>query len=384
MSIMSKANKAIKYRIYPTAEQQNLFSRTFGCSRFVYNQMLALSKDAYAQGETLCSRNKFNYLLTGLKKTYLWLSEVDSTALTSANDALASAFKNFFAKKTKFPKFHKKKYSASYTTKHIQGSNNIEIGSNFVKLPKAGIVKAVIHRLPQDDWKLKSATISRTSDGKYYASVLFEFEKPESNYVADLNNAIGLDYASNGLYVDSNGKVGSNHKYYRESHKKLAKEQRRLSRKIGSKKNEPKSKNYLKQLKKVGKIHRHIANQRLDNLHKISTEIANQYDVVCVESLNMRAMSNKKFKNGKATLDNGYGMFLSLLEYKLNDRNKYFIKIDKWYPSSQICHNCGTLHPEMKDLNNRKLTCDCGLTINRDYNAAINIKNEGLRILLSA
>lgn len=381
---MSKANKAIKYRIYPTAEQQNLFSRTFGCSRFVYNQMLALSKDAYAQGETLCSRNKFNYLLTGLKKTYLWLSEVDSTALTSANDALASAFKNFFAKKTKFPKFHKKKYSASYTTKHIQGSNNIEIGSNFVKLPKAGIVKAVIHRFPQNDWKLKSATISRTSDGKYYASVLFEFEKPESNYVADLNNAIGLDYASNGLYVDSNGKVGSNHKYYRESHKKLAKEQRRLSRKIGSKKNEPKSKNYLKQLKKVGKIHRHIANQRLDNLHKISTEIANQYDVVCVESLNMRAMSNKKFKNGKATLDNGYGMFLSLLEYKLNDRNKYFIKIDKWYSSSQICHNCGTLHPEMKDLNNRKLTCDCGLTINRDYNAAINIKNEGLRILLSA
>lgn len=384
MSIMSKANKAIKYRIYPTAEQRDLFSRTFGCSRFVYNQMLALSKDAYSQGKNLCSRNKFNYLLTDLKKTYLWLSEVDSTALTSANDALASAFKNFFAKKTKFPKFHKKKYSASYTTKHIQGSNNIEIGSNFVKLPKAGIVKAVIHRLPQDDWKLKSATISRTSDGKYYASVLFEFEKPESNYVADLNNAIGLDYASNGLYVDSNGKVGSNHKYYRESHKKLAKEQRRLSRKIGSKKNEPKSKNYLKQLKKVGKIHRHIANQRLDNLHKISTEIANQYDVVCVESLNMRAMSNKKFKNGKATLDNGYGMFLSLLEYKLNDRNKYFIKIDKWYPSSQICHNCGTLHPEMKDLNNRKLTCDCGLTINRDYNAAINIKNEGLRILLSA
>ena len=381
---MSKANKAIKYRIYPTAEQQNLFSRTFGCSRFVYNQMLALSKDAYSQGKNLCSRNKFNYLLTDLKKTYLWLSEVDSTALTSANDALASAFKNFFTKKAKFPKFHKKKYSASYTTKHIQGSNNIEIGSNFVKLPKAGIVKAVIHRFPQNDWKLKSATISRTSDGKYYASVLFEFEKPESNYVADLNNAIGLDYASNGLYVDSNGKVGSNHKYYRESHKKLAKEQRRLSRKIGSKKNEPKSKNYLKQLKKVGKIHRHIANQRLDNLHKISTEIANQYDVVCVESLNMRAMSNKKFKNGKATLDNGYGMLLSLLEYKLNDRNKYFIKIDKWYPSSQICHNCGTLHPEMKDLNNRKLTCDCGLTINRDYNAAINIKNEGLRILLSA
>ncbi len=135
---------------------------------------------------------------------------------------------------------------------------------------------------------------------------------------------------------------------------------------------------------KSNKIHRHIANQRLDNLHKISTEIANQYDVVCVESLNMRSMSNKGFGNGKATLDNGYGMFLSMLEYKLSDRNKYLVKVDKWFPSSQICHCCGTLHPEMKDLANRKMVCDCGLTINRDQNAAINILNEGLRLLSEA
>ena len=181
--------------------------------------------------------------------------------------------------------------------------------------------------------------------------------------------------------MDSNGNVGTNHKYYRESHDKLAKAQRRLSHMQGSKKHEDKSNNYIKQLRKVNKIHRHIANQRLDNLHKISTEIANQYDVVCVESLNMRSMSNKGFGNGKATLDNGYGMFLSMLEYKLSDRNKYLVKADKWYPSSQICHCCGTLHPEMKDLANRKMVCDCGLTINRDQNAAINILNEGLRLL---
>ena len=152
-----------------------------------------------------------------------------------------------------------------------------------------------------------------------------------------MTNAIGLDYASDGLYVDSNGSIGSNHKYY-ESQKKLAKAQRRLSRKQGSLKNETKSNNYMKQLRKVNRIHRHIANQRLDNLHKKSTEIANQYDVVCVESLNMKSMSNKGFGNGKATLDNGYGMFLSMLEYKLSDRNKYLIKADKWFPSSQICH----------------------------------------------
>lgn len=211
--------------------------------------------------------------------------------------------------------------------------------------------------------------------------MLFEYKKIKNTYIADKNNAIGLDYASNDLYIDNNGNMGTNHKFYRESHKKLAKEQRKLSRKIGSKKNERKSKNYLKQLKKVNKIHRYIANQRKDNLHKISTEIANQYDVVCVESLNMKNMSNKGFSNGKATMDNGYGMFLNMLEYKLLDRNKHFIKIDKWFPSSQICHYCRTLHPEMKDLSKRTIICSCGNKMNRDQNAAINILNEGLRLL---
>ncbi len=193
---------------------------------------------------------------------------------------------------------------------------------------------------------------------------------------------IGLDYASDGLYVDSNGNTGSNHKFYRESHNKLAKAQRRLSRMTGSKKHETKSNNYIKQLTKVNKIHRHIANQRLDNLHKKSTEIANQYDVVCVESLNMRSIANKGFGNGKATLDNGYGLFLSMLENKLSERNKYLVKVDKWYPSSQICHSCGRRHPEMKDLRIRTMKCDCGLIISRDQNAAINILNEELRQLI--
>lgn len=161
----------------------------------------------------------------------------------------------------------------------------------------------------------------------------------------------------------------------------LQKHSGKLSRMQGSKKHEDKSKNYIKQLCKVNKIHRHIANQRLDNLHKLSTGIANRYDVVCVESLNMKSISNRGFGNGKATMDNGYGMFLSMLEYKLSDRNKYLVKVDKWFPSSQICHCCGTSHPEMKDLSNRKMVCDCGLTINRDQNAAINILNEGLRLL---
>ena len=144
-----------------------------------------------------------------------------------------------------------------------------------------------------------------------------------------------------------------------------------------------KCKNIQKQKLVIAKISKHIANQRKDYLHKKSTEIANQYDVVCVESLNMKSMSNKCFGNGKATFDNGYGMFLSMLEYKLADRGKHFVKVDKWFPSSQICHCCGRVHPKMKDLRIRTMNCDCGLTISRDQNAAINIKNEGLRILKS-
>ena len=143
-----------------------------------------------------------------------------------------------------------------------------------------------------------------------------------------------LDYVSDGLYVDSNGNVGTAQKYYRENHDKLVKAQRKLSRMQGSKKHEDKSNNYIKQLRKVNRIHRHIANQRLDNLHKIFAEIANQYDVVCVGSINMRSMANRSFGNGKATLDNGYGMLLNMLEYKLSDRNKYLVKVDKWFPSS--------------------------------------------------
>ena len=152
----------------------------------------------------------------------------------------------------------------------------------------------------------------------------------------------------------------------------------------GSKKDEPKSSNYMKQQLKVNKIYRHAANQRFDHLHKLSTGIANRYDIVCVEDLDMRSMSNKSFGNGKATMDNGYGMFLDMMECKLKDRGKYFVKVDKWYPSSQICSHCGKRHKEMKNLKNRTMICNCGFECDRDVNAAVNIRNEGLRILKEA
>ena len=374
------ANRAIKYRAYPTTKQSVMFAKTFGCCRKVYNLMLSDKIEGYKAIGKFPTVTPAKY-----KNDYPYLREVDSLALANKQMDLQEAFRNTFSKSRKkkngFPKFKSAKHSRkSYTTNNQKGTVAI-IDNKCIKLPKIGKVKAVIHRVPDDSWTIKSATVSQESDGKYYISVLFEFENTVNPYVADKTNAIGLDYASDGLYVDSNGNIGTNHKYYRESHNKLAKVQRKLSRMQGSKKHEVKSNNYIKQLRKVNKIHRHIANQRLDNLHKISTKIANSYDVVCVESLDMKAMSNHGFGNGKATLDNGYGMFLSVLEYKLSDRNKYLIKVDKWFPSSQICHCCGMLHPEMKNLAIRKMTCDCGLTISRDQNAAINILKEGLRLL---
>ena len=372
-------NRAIKYRAYPTTEQSIKFAKTFGCCRKVYNLMLSDKIESYKSTGKFAAVTPAKY-----KKDYPYLKEVDSLALANKQLDLQEAFRNCFSKSRKknnrFPKFKSAKHSRkSYTTNNQHGT--VAVTDDSIKLPKIGYVKAVIHRKPDNNWAVKSATVSKESDGKFYISVLFEFSDTVNSYVANTTNAIGLDYASDGLYVDNNGNVGTNHKYYRESHDKLAKAQRKLSRMQGAKKHEVKSNNYAKQLCKVNKIHRHIANQRLDNLHKISTEIANQYDVVCVETLNMKSMSNKGFGNGKATLDNGYGKFLSMLEYKLSERNKYLVKVDKWFASSQICHCCGSVHPEMKNLAIRTMKCDCGLTISRDQNAAINILHEGLRIL---
>ena len=373
-AIIKSINKAIKYRLYPTKEQTEFFLKCFGCCRFVYNQALNWRIAAYKADRTSLNYNDTAFGLTALKHQFSWLNEADSIALQQALRHLDVAYNSFFKKNGGFPKFKSAKHSRKrYTTINQKGT--VSLNDNSIKLPKVGAVKAKIHRRPLADWKLKSATVSMDSVGHFYVSCLFEFDKL-IYVVPDSSKAIGLDYKSDGLYMDSNGHIGSNHKFFRESHAKLAKEQRKLNHKdIGSN-------NYLKQQQKINRIHKHIANQRLDNLHKLSTEIANQYDVVCVENLNMRSMSNKSFGNGKATMDNGYGIFLELLEYKLQDRGKHFIKVDKWFPSTQLCSCCGS-HMKLA-LNERVYKCDCGLTIDRDLNAAINIKNEGLRILQMA
>ena len=326
-------NKAVKYRLYPTSEQKIMFAKTFGSCRKVYNLMLADKIASYKDTKSFGKQTPAMY-----KSDYPFLKEVDSLALANVQLNLQSAMKSCFDKSRKkqngFPKFKSAKHSRkSYTTNNQKGTVAI-IADKYIRLPKIGRVKAVIHRKPDAGWTLKSATISQDSDGKFYASILFEYDAVIP-IVSVSDNAIGLDYKSDGLYMDSNGHCPIGHKYYRQNQERLAHAQRKLKHKITG------SNNYRKQQHRIAGIQKHTVNQRMDFLHKESTKIANSYDIVCVESLDMKAMSNKGFGNGKATMDNGYGLFLSMLEYKLADRGKYFVKVDKWYPSSQLYSCCG-------------------------------------------
>ena len=371
------ANKSLVYAIYPNEKQNIQCQKTFGCCRFVYNQMLTVQKERHEKREKHLSKTKANtYCNQHLKKEHPFLKEVDKFALTNAIYHLADGYDRFFKHLSRFPEYKcKHKAKRSYTTNIT--NRNIEISDNSIKLPKLGWVKAKIHHRPKEDWKLKSATVTQNRDDSYQVSILFAYEESISPAVVTKETTIGLDYKSDGLYVSSEGDTCGMPHYFRQSADKLAKAQRKLRHKtIGSK-------NYNKQQKRTAKIHRHIANQRKDFLQKKSTEIANQYSFVCVEDLNMKAMANRGFGNGKATLDNGYGMFLTMLDYKLRDRGGQLIKVGRFFPSSQLCSHCGFKNPLVKNLSIRHWDCpNCGKTnIDRDINAAKNIKKEGLRLL---
>lgn len=366
------ANKALVYAIYPNEKQNIQCQKTFGCCRFVYNQMLTVQRERHETGEKHLSKTNANtYCNQHLKKEYPFLKEVDKFALTNAIYHLADGYDRFFKHLSRFPKYKSKhKAKKSYTTNITNG--NIEIGDSSIKLPKLGWVKAKIHCRPKEDWKLKSATITQNRDDSYQVSILFAYEESISPVAVTEEKTIGLDYKSDGLYVSSEGDTCGMPHYFRQSAERLAKAQRQLKHKtIGSN-------NYNKQQKRVARIHRHTANQRKDFLQKKSTEIANQYSFVCVEDLNMKAMANRGFGNGKATLDNGYGMFLNMLDYKLRDRGGQLVKVGRFFPSSQLCSHCG-----FKNTLVRHWVCpNCGTTgIDRDVNAARNIKKEGLRLL---
>ena len=368
-----KTNRAIKYRIKPNKAQEQLLQQTFGCVRLVYNHYLGDRKDAYDNNGTSLNYYDNANDLKRLKNELPFLKDVDSISLQQCLRHLDTAYKNFFRdKKVGFPRFKSKKNNhKSYSTVCVNG--NISIESKHIKLPKIGKVKMVCHRPVPDDWKLKSVTVSQEPDGKYYVSVLFEYVT--SIVEVPSKTILGLDYSMSSLYVDSDGNSCDYPKFYKKALDRLAREQRKLS------KMEKGSNNYYKQRKKVARLHKHISNQRKDFLHKQSTEIANRVDTVCIENLDMKKMS-QEYNFGKTISDNGWGLFTNYLEYKMRDRGKHYVKIDKFYPSSQICHCCGFKNEEIKDFAIRKWTCPkCKNEHDRDVNAAINIRNEGIKYL---
>ena len=360
------ANKAYKFRLYPTKEQEIMFVKTFGCVRFIYNKMLADKIEFYKE-----TKQKLNNTPAQYKKEYEWLKEVDSLALANAQMNLQTAYNNFFRNpKVGFPKYKSKKRNKnSYTTNNDKGGK-LRIENGRIRLPKVGLVKIRQHRIIPDNQKIKSATITKTPSGKYYVSILVEYEQYIPDVKLDKNKALGLDYASHSFYVDSQGREADYPKFYRNAQIVLAKEQRKLSHMKYD------SNNYQKQRLRVARLQERIANQRKDWIHKLSTQLANDYDYICVEDINMQNMA-QSLNLGKSTNDNGFGMFRTILAYKLVDRGKKFVKIDKWFPSSKMCRFCGTINKNLT-LADRIWTCECGKTLNRDENAAINIMNVGL------
>lgn len=345
-----------------------MLAKTFGCVRFIYNRMLSDKIKYYEE-----TKQKLNNTPAQYKKEFEWLKEVDSLALANAQMNLQTAYNNFFrSSKVGFPKFKSKKSNRrSYTTNCV--NSNIAIENGYIKLPKVGLVKLKQHRLIPSDYKLKSVTISQTPSGKYYASILFDYENQVQEQ--ELHSFLGLDFSMHELYKDSNGNEPAYPRYYRQAEKKLKREQRRMSLMQKG------SKNRDKQRIKVAKLHEKVANQRKDFLHKQSKQITNAYDCVCIENLDMKAMS-QSLHFGKSVSDNGWGMFTEFLRYKLEEAGKMLVKVDRFFASSQICSCCGYKNPATKDLSVREWICpECGTHHDRDVNAAINIRNEGMRLV---
>lgn len=372
--------KAYKFRIYPNKEQEIFFAKTFGCVRKVYNLMLNDRIEGYKEYKESANKQKYP-TPAKYKSEFPFLKEVDSLALANAQMNLDKAYKNFFRDKSiGFPKFKSKKNPVqSYTTNNQKGTVSI-IDNKYLKLPKLkSLVKIKQHR--QLKGNIKSVTISKRSTGKYYVSILCEIE---SKQLPKTNKNIGLDLGISDFAIMSNGQKLDNPKFSSKLAKRLAREQRKLSRRLEYAKKHNRSlldsKNYQKQKIRVARIHEKIMNQRNDYLNKISTDIIKNHDIICIEDLSSKNLM-KNHKLAKSIADVSWSNFVSKLEYKCIWYGKTLVKIDKWYPSSQICSNCGH-NDGKKQLSIRNWTCPkCNTKHDRDINAAKNILDEGIRIL---
>ena len=361
--------KAYKYRIYPNTEQKVFFAKCFGCVRFFYNKSLSDMNDIYKAANKMKNITPASY-----KEDYPFLKEVDSLALSNAQLNRNIAFKDFIKQnhqnnKDK-PNFKSKRNDQSYTTNMVNGNIKISSNSRYISIPKCPRIRIKMHRTFIGT--IKSITVSRTTDNKYYMSLLVEEKiKP----LKESNKMVGLDLGLKDLIVDSNGRKYKNHKYLTRSQKKLAREQRKLSKMMKG------SNNRNKQRIKVAKLHKHIQNQRNDYLHKLSKKIIDENQIICIESLLVKDMMNDS-KLARNISDVSWSRFVSMLIYKANWYGRKVVKVHSTYPSSQLCSKCGYKNSITKDLAIRKWTCPkCGSIHDRDINAAKNILSKGIKML---
>lgn len=355
-------NTTIKVRLLPTPAQAELFDKTFGCCRYIWNRILADHEEFYAATGAHFLPTPAKY-----KKEAPFLKEVDSLALATVHQNLRGAFQRFFDQPEQFgyPVFKKKKNGKnSYTTFRSTQANSLYLTRDGIRMPKLGIVRAVFHRRPLHWWTLKSATISKTPTGKYFCALTFEYTTKEPEPVLPtVETTVGLQYSVSHFYTDSDGCTPAPPHWLGRSKRKLANMQRRLSRM------ERGSKNYQQQLQKIRLLHEHIANQRKDFLHKESRRIANDWDAVCVRDSELISMK-------------GFGQFRICLQYKLKRQGKHYISVDRFFPCSRTCHNCGYVHEPFQRVGKKWHCPGCGATLVHDTNAARNLKQQGLAKLV--